>query len=168
MKNKSILAMLFSLVIFPFAVFAQAQPSSNKVQVSPNAGVVTGGQNNDAEALADVLAVQPSMPLGPADLLKEYEQAMAVTAQKFSADVQNIAAAVQQNQITEDQGEYLCNEAYQLAMMQFQAFSGLHDMLEQELSQKPAQDAGPAPESGASGSGYQGSSGADEFGTKKI
>jgi len=43
-----------------------------------------------------------------------------------------------------------------MATMQFQVFSGLHDMLEEELSQTPVvpSAANPAPASGPSGSDY--------------
>jgi hypothetical protein len=170
MKNNWIFATLLAFTITPFAVFAQGQPLSNNVQASPNPPILAGVQKGDAAELADVLAVQPSAPLGPPDLLKEYEQAMAATAQGFSTEVQQIAAAVQQNKITEDEGEYLCSEAYQLAMMQFQAFSGLHDMLQEEVSQTAAQQrpATAAPESAPSGSDYHTSVGTAELGSKKI
>src|SRR5256885_14287223 len=155
MKNNCILTIVLALSTTPFAAAAQTQSSKNP-EAAPSATVLTGSRDGDAEALADVLAIQPPVPLGPLDLLKEYEQAMASTAQGFNAQVSQIAEAVQQGQITEDQGEYLCREAYQLAMMQFQAFSGLHDMLEEELSHTPsaAPPVNPSPAKALSGSDY--------------
>ena len=62
--------------------------------------------SGDAAELAEVLAVPTPVPLGPANILDEYEQAMAATAQSFNIEVSRIADALQQKAITEDQGEY--------------------------------------------------------------
>ena len=155
MKTHWILTLAVALITTPFAAAAKL-PSSQDAGKAPIAPILAGGHDSDATELKDVLATQPPAPLGPPDLLKEYEQAMAATAQGFNAAVSQITAAVQQKKITEDQGEYLCKEAYQLAMMQFQIFSGLHDMLEVELSQAAAapQTANPTPARGSSGSGH--------------
>ena len=156
MKNNWILSIALALIATPFAAAAQGQPSNQEYQAAPTAPVLTSIHNGDDAELTDVLAVQPAAPLGPADLLKEYELAMAATAQGFGAEVNQITAAVEQKKITEDQGEYLCKEAYQMATMQFQVFSGLHDMLEEQLSQTPVvpSAANPAPAGGPSGSDY--------------
>lgn len=155
MKNNWILTLVLALITTPFAAAAQGR-SSKDGEAAPTPPVLAGVQYSDAAALADVLAIQPPVPLGPLDLLNGYEQAMASTVQGFNAAVSQITEAVQQKKITEDQGEYLCREAYQLAMMQFQALSGLHDMLEEKLSQFPsaATPANPAPAAGLSGSDY--------------
>jgi hypothetical protein len=157
MKNNWILIGVLALITTPFAASAQARPSGITVGTPSTAGVPAKAQNGDAAVLAEVLAVPESQPLGPPDLLKEYEGAMAETAQGFNAEVSRIAEAVQQQKITEEQGEFLCKEAYELAMMQFQVLSGLHDMLEEELSQTPAAQApaSPAPAAGYNGSGYR-------------
>ena len=156
MKSNWILTIVLGLITIPFATAAQAQPPSQDGGATPPPPVLTGARRADAPELADVLAVQPPVPLGPPDLLKEYEQAMASTAQGFNAAVSQITEAVQHKKITEDQGEYLCKEAYQLAMMQFQVFSGLHDMLADQLSRTPAapSSANPAPAKEPNGSSY--------------
>ena len=157
MKNNWILITILGLITIPFAASAQARPSRMGFGTPSKATVPAKAQSVDAAVLAEVLAVPESKPLGPSDLLKEYEGAMAETAQGFNAEVNRIAEAVQQKAITEDQGEFLCKEAYELAMMQFQVLSGLHDMLEEELSQTPATQApaSPAPAAGYNGSGYR-------------
>ena len=156
MKNNWILTIVLALITTPFASAAQVRALSEDSGAAPTPPILADLHNADAAELADVLAVQPLVPLGPPDLLKEYEQAMASTAQGFNAEVSQIAEAVEQKKITEDQGEYLCKEAYQLATMQFQVFSGLHDILEEKLSQTPAAapPANPAPATGLSGSRY--------------
>lgn len=165
MKNNCTLIIVLALISIPFAASAQVSPSVPTSTKAPG-----NVQDGDAAVLAEVLAVPSSQPLGPPDLLKEYEQAMAGIAQGFSAQVSEIAEAVQQNKISEDQGEYLTTEAYQLAMMQFQAFSGLHDMLEEELSHAApaAPQSNPAPATGLNGSDYDGTAHKVEFITNDI
>jgi hypothetical protein len=154
MKNHWILTTVLALITTPFAASAQVHALSEGGATS-TPPILTGVQDSDAAELADVLAIPTPVPLGPADLLNEYEQAMASTAQGFNAEVTRIAEAVQQKKITEDEGEYLCKEAYQLAMMQFQVLSGLHDMLEEQMSQTLArQPENPPPAAGLNGSGY--------------
>jgi hypothetical protein len=157
MKNNWILITILGLITTPFAASAQARPSRMGLGTSSKATVPAKAQSADAAVLAEVLAVPESQPLGPSDLLKEYEGAMAETAQGFNTEVSRIAEAVQQKAITEDQGESLCKEAYELAMMQFQVLSSLHEMLEEELSQTPPAQAPatPAPAAGYNGSGYR-------------
>jgi hypothetical protein len=86
--------------------------------------------------LAELMAINPELPLGPLDVLKEYEHGMALIAQGMSADVVNIARAVEANQLTREQAEYLIGETYQIAMMQYQVLSALHDGLERDVAQE--------------------------------
>jgi hypothetical protein len=86
--------------------------------------------------LADLIPIKPELPLGPTDVLKEYQQAMALIAQSMSADVANISRAQEANQISREQAEYLIGERYQVAMMQYQVLSALHDALEHDVVQE--------------------------------
>src|SRR5690349_8026746 len=102
MKNNRILAIVLALITTPFAAAAQGRPFSKEGATAPAPPVLAGiHDSGDAVELADVLAIQPPVPEGPADLLKEYEEAMAVTAQDFNAEVSRIAEAVAQKNITE-------------------------------------------------------------------
>jgi hypothetical protein len=170
MKNNWILITILGLITTPFAASAQARPSRMGFGIPSKPTVPAKAQSVDAAVLAEVLAVPESKPLGPSDLLKEYEGAMAETAQGFNAEVNRIAEAVQQKAITEDQGEFLCKEAYELAMMQFQVLSGLHDMLEEQLREAPAPapPANQAPAAGMNGSTYRNSIHAVGAGSKGI
>lgn len=156
MKNHWILSTVLALVATPFAASAQVNALSKDGGPTSASSLMTGVPDRAAAELVNVLAIPTPVPLGPSDLLNEYEQAMASTAEGFNAEVNRIAQAVQQKQITEDEGEYLCKEAYQLAMMQFQVLSGLHDMLEEEITQTPesSRPANPAPAAGLNDSGY--------------
>jgi hypothetical protein len=85
--------------------------------------------------IASLFAFQPVIPLGPVDLLKGYEDGMTLIVQGLSADLVNISRANQANQITRDEAEYLIRERYQVAMMQHEVLSALHDSLQHDISQ---------------------------------
>jgi hypothetical protein len=85
--------------------------------------------------LSDLIALKPEMPLGPQDILKSYEIAMSMVADKTSADFSVIVLAQQANQITREQAGYLLLQRYQLAMMQYQVLSALHDVLKHDIDE---------------------------------
>ena len=85
------------------------------------------------------MALKPEMPLGPQDVLKSYEVAMSIVADKTSADFSGIVQAQQANQITREQAEYLLQQRYQVAMMQYQVLSALHDVLKHDIDQATLQ-----------------------------
>jgi len=84
-----------------------------------------------------VLATPVGAPMGPKDLLQEYELEMAAVTQKFSATLEVIAQAVQRGQLTTEQGQELSAEQYHLAKMQFEVLSAWREMLQQDLAQVP-------------------------------
>lgn len=94
------------------------------------------------KVIARVLAFQPAIPLGPVDVLKGYEVAMTFIAQRLSADLISISQANRANQITREEAEYLIQDRYQVAMMQHDVLSALHDSLEFDLSQSAKQPPG--------------------------
>ena len=55
----------------------------------------------------------------------------------YSADLIGIMQANRANQITRAEAEYLIQERYQVAMMQHEVLSALHDGLEHDLAQIP-------------------------------
>ena len=79
------------------------------------------------------------MPLGPQDVLKSYEIGMSLVADKTSADFSVIVQAQQTNQITREQAEYLLQQRYQMAMMQYQVLSALHDVLKHDIDEAAGQ-----------------------------
>ena len=171
MKSNRILTIVLAVTITPFAAVAQARTASKDGATTPKAPVLASvGGNGDAAELNDILAVPTAVPLGPADILDQYEQAMAATAQGFNVEVSRIADAVQQKAITEQQGESLCKEAYERALMQFQALSSLHDMLEEQVTEAaaPAPQANQAPAAGTNGSSYRNTLHAVAAGSKSI
>jgi hypothetical protein len=87
--------------------------------------------------IAQVLALRPVMPLGPTDVLKAYADGMTLVAQNLSADLLSISQANMAREITRDEAEYLILERYQVAMMQHEVLSALHDNLEHDVAQTP-------------------------------
>jgi len=60
---------------------------------------------------------------------------MTAIAERISAELASIREAVRLGHITPDQAEYLTQERYQLAIMQYQVLGTLHDSLAQEIAQ---------------------------------
>jgi hypothetical protein len=58
-------------------------------------------------------------------------------SQTFSAEMVLIRQAVHQGQITREESDYLMQQGFQIAMMQYQVLSALHDALAFELSRTP-------------------------------
>jgi len=133
MKSRQILIAI--LILAPMWQ-AAAQPKKDQVEAPALESVLvltSGAQSNTV--LSDVIAVKPEMPLGPQDVLKSYEIAMSQLADKTSIDFSGIVQAQQANQITREQAEYLLQQRYQIAMMQYQVLSALHDVLKHDIDE---------------------------------
>jgi hypothetical protein len=133
MKTRQIL--LTTLILATVWHTAAGQPKKNNMQVDappPESILASTSMPSDA-VLSNLIAVKPEMPLGPEDVLKSYEIAMNMVADKTSADFVVIVQAQQTNQITRQQAEYLLQQSYQMAMMQYQVLSALHDVLKHDI-----------------------------------
>ena len=133
---RSLVAALLSLAVMAGTALAQMARKGADAEPPPLETVLAGDKTANNTQLAELIAVNPELPLGPADVLKEYEQGMALIAQGMSADVVNISRAQEANQITREQAEYLIQERYQIAMMQYQVLSALHEALERDVAQE--------------------------------
>ena len=109
--------------------------------LAANAGNATERSNIDATTqiqpdsnLKQVLTAPSATPRGPRDLIAEYESGMTDIGNRMSSDLANISQAVQKKELTREQAEYIIGERYQLAMMQFQLLSALHDILVEDLA----------------------------------
>jgi len=60
---------------------------------------------------------------------------MTLVSQKMSVELQSIERALRTGQITHDEAQYLIQQRYQVAMMQYEVFSALHEAVEQEIQQ---------------------------------
>jgi hypothetical protein len=126
-------------------VWHTAAAQSKKKNIHADAplpeGILAGTSMQSNPVLPDLIALTPEMPLGPRDVLKSYEIAMNMVADKSSADFFVIVQAQQTNQITRQQAEYLLQQSYQMAMMQYQVLSALHDVLKHDIDEAAGQQA---------------------------
>jgi hypothetical protein len=122
---------------------AAAQPRKKTTQVdAPSLEQVLSGTSMQSNAvLSDVIARKPEMPLGPRDILKSYEIAMSLVVEKTAADFSVIVQTQQANQISREQAEYFLLQSYQMAMMQYQVLSALHDVLKHDIDEAARQQA---------------------------
>jgi hypothetical protein len=128
-------SILFAVV--PLA-FTQRVNTKNKPVEPPQIQKAVGETGTQAnEAIADVLALRPQMPRGPVEILREYENQMTLISQTFSAEMAVVTQAVRQAQITREQADYLTQQRFQIAMMQYEVLNALHDSLAFELSRTP-------------------------------
>jgi hypothetical protein len=138
MKMRSLVGALLSIAVMAGTALAQMAQKGADVEPPPLEKVLASANTPNNVQLAELIAVSPELPLGPVDVLKEYERGMALIAQGMSADVVNISRAQEANQVTREQAEYLIGERYQIAMMQYQVLSALHQALERDVAREAA------------------------------
>ena len=139
MKTRQIVITI--LILATVGQTAAAQPKKKRIQAEapPLESMLAGTSMQSNPVLSDLIALKPEMPLGPQDVLKSYEIAMSLVADKTSADFSAIVQAQQANQITREQAEYLLQQRYQVAMMQYQVLSALHDVLKHDMEEASQQ-----------------------------
>ena len=146
MNLRSLVVAVFLPAVVPLSALAQApQQVRTKTKFEPprfESALAIPGRTSD-RVISSVLAVKPEIPLGPADVLKAYERGMTAIAERVSAELASISEAVRLGHITRDQAEYLTQERYQLAMMQYQVLATLHDSLAHEMMQASARSHAP-------------------------
>jgi hypothetical protein len=139
MKTRQIL--LTTLILATVLHTAAAQPKKKSIQADtpPPESILATTSMQSNPVLSDLTALKPEMPLGPEDVLKSYEIGMNMVADKTSADFVLIVQAQRTNQITRQQAEYLLQQSYQMAMMQYQVLSALHDVLKHDIDKAAGQ-----------------------------
>jgi len=135
MKSRQILIAIMILATMWHASAAQANKKDIQVEAPPLEKVLIGTGTELNAVLSDLTEIKPEMPLGPQDVLKSYEIAMSLVAEKTSSDFSVIVQAQQANQISREQAEYLLQQTYQVAMMQYQVLSSLHEVLRHEIDE---------------------------------
>jgi len=141
MKTRQILIAILILVTVWHTAAAQPKKRNIQAEAPPRESILASTSMQSNSAVSDLLAIKPEMPLGPQDILKSYEIAMSLVADKTSADLSVIVQAQRTNQITREQAEYLLQQSYQIAMMQYQVLSALHDVLKHDIDEAAAQQA---------------------------
>jgi Spy/CpxP family protein refolding chaperone len=135
MKANVIVVFLLSIVTASQLAFATVRRKLSD-DAPPHVAMV-GVAANNAHVLADIVEIPPVIFRGPRDVLRDYELEMASIAERLSMDLRVISNAVGTGEITREQREYASGERYQVAMMQFQLFSALHTILEQDIARPP-------------------------------
>jgi|ERR1022692_491642 hypothetical protein len=142
MKTRQILLTILTLATVWHTAAAQPKKKNIQAEAPPVERILVMQPN---PVLSDLIALKPEMPLGPQDVLKSYEIAMSVVADKTSADFSVIVQAQQAKQITRERAEYLLQQRYQIAMMQYQVLSALHDVLRHDIDEAEGQQARQSP-----------------------
>ena len=138
MKSRLIVLAVCLLVVMPHVAVAQTPRTTRAiaaVEPPPLPQHAFANTTQPDGVIARLFAFQPDIPLGPVDVLKGYEDEMTLIAQRLSAELIGISQANQANQITRDEAEYWIQERYQVAMMQHEVLSALHDNLQHDLAQ---------------------------------
>ena len=141
MKTRQILIALLILATVWHTAAAQPKKKNIHADAPPPESILAGTSVQANPVLSDLIAVKPEMPLGPQDVLKSYEIAMGMVADKASTDFSVIVQAQQTNRITRERAEYLLQQSYQMAMMQYQVLSALHDVLKHDIDEAEGQQA---------------------------
>ncbi len=139
MKTRQILITILILATVWHSATAQPKKKNIPVDAHPPESILARTSMQSNPVLSDLIALKPEMPLGPQDILKSYEIAMSLVVDKTSSDFSVIVQAQQANQITREQAEYLLQQSYQMAMMQYQVLSALHDVLQHDIDDAAAQ-----------------------------
>ena len=140
MKAKFVLFIFLLSTIIPLILFGTTSPSidglsSIQIQTPTSEAKTT---------ITDVLSTASALPRGPREILEEYQDEMVGITQRFSARMAAIAQAVQNGQLSSEQGQRLSTEQYQMAQMQFELLSAWRDVLEQDLARTPSAKPEPA------------------------
>jgi hypothetical protein len=135
MKSRQTLVSIVMLATLWHTAAAQPKKATVQTDAPPSASIVAAASIQSNPVLADLITLKPEMPLGPQDVLKSYEIAMGLLADKTASDFAVIVQAQQTNQITREQAEYLVQQRYQVAMMQYQVLSALHDVLKHDIDE---------------------------------
>lgn len=146
MKAGLIVAFLLSIATASQPAFT-AVPRKLRNDELPQTAMA-GVPGDNAQVLADLVAVPPVIPRGPRDLVRDYELEMASIAERLSLDLRAIPNTARTEQITREQGECVSGQRYQVAMMQFQLFGAWHSILEADIARTPTVPTEPAPSPG--------------------
>ena len=138
-KKQFVFIILFAIIaVSARPAYSEVQRTESQVQrgdeLQPSvidAGAVIA---QESDALKDALAVPSTVPRGPQDVLKDYEAGMTSISEQFSAKLGVIVQAVHKGELSRDQGEKISGEQYQIARMQFELLSALHEMLQEDLA----------------------------------
>jgi BarA-like signal transduction histidine kinase len=138
MNSRWMVVCVFLLIIPSFALAQRVTPKTKRLQLLLRKAVLVETNAQASQTVADVLAVTPVIPRGPMEVLQNYRDQMSAVSQTLSMELVAISQAVRSGQIMRADAEYLIQQRSQLALMQYEVFSALHDILAAELAQRAA------------------------------
>jgi hypothetical protein len=119
---------LLSMAAIPGSLLAKGKMTASDAQ--PPEIEIMPSANQLPES---ILAANPSIPLGPKDLIDGYEEEMNAVSGRFANELSSISHAADENQMSGQQAEETSKERFQVAMMQFQLLVALRANLEREI-----------------------------------
>jgi hypothetical protein len=134
MKAKFVVIMFLLATVVPVTMLGRTDVGMNDL---PSFQMETPASEPNATTITNVLSAPSASPRGPRAVIEDYQSEMAEITQSFSARVAAIAQAVQNGQLSSEQGQKLSTEQYQMAQMQFELLSAWREMLEQDLARTP-------------------------------
>jgi Spy/CpxP family protein refolding chaperone len=134
MKAKLILIAILMTVI---PILSSAQPQSGDDGASTNLPAAADSLLRDPGPTA--VPAGPG-PLGPQDVLQEYQTVMVAITQNFTANLAGITEAVHEGKMSSEEGKTSTAEQYLIAKMQFQLLSAWREMDKQDQAKAPAPD----------------------------
>ncbi len=133
--NARVVMVLYSAIGLIQPLAAAAPLKVNNDGLSQMNAVLASLPTKEKDELADVLAQDDAVnPRGPADILKEYENQMNAVSNWLTQQVGEILQAVDDRDLTREQGEYFSGERYETALMQFQMLRARHAMPEHDIA----------------------------------
>ena len=141
MKAKFVVIMFLLISVVPITLLARTNPGTDDL---PPIQIEAPASEANNTTITNVLSTPSALPRGPMEVLEDYQAEMVGITQGFSARVAAIAQAVQNGQLSSEQGQKLSTEQYQMAQMQFELLSAWRDMLEQDLARTPSTKSEPA------------------------
>jgi hypothetical protein len=138
MRTKTVLAVLLFVVAVPNSLLSSVIPvpeefRSRRLDIISSS---TGTSHVDPGAHT----VRSARPTSQTDLLQEYEAQMEAVFSRFNGELDALSQAVEKGNMTREQADRTSWRKYQVARMQFQLFSALHTTLQQETTEKTAQE----------------------------
>jgi hypothetical protein len=123
------------LIVVAAMLWVAAAHGEEKINPVPIAVPTT-----DNAVIAEILNVRPVVPIGPYDLLRDYERQMNGISQQLGEELRAIMDAVQREDIAPAVGDYFSEHRFQLAMMKFQLLSVLHANLVKSIQDAESAD----------------------------
>lgn len=135
MKSRLLLLILFSGTLPVTAMAQQIRMKANDAEAAaPPLDKALMAAKPDTEVLSSMLPQKTEIPLGPDYVLAGYENSMTLVSQRMSSELASIARALHSGQLSRVEAEYFIQQRYQLAVMQYEVFSALHDALAQDMT----------------------------------